>query len=158
VALGLDWRLAPGTQGYLTTGYYVPTTYTSGITGETEYTGSIYQAGTYVPGLPDAAWRGYESDARAVLVPAAVALALASRRRTRATRRAVVVATVAVAVIALRAGAQGQTTGAIAGAIVVGLVASVLWGGPARARRSPTTATPQSLPADAPTTPLGSAF
>lgn len=126
VALGLGWAATPGSEGYTTAGTITPGFCTSSYDGYLDCAPGIYTAGYYVGGSPEGAARGFEADARVVLVPAVGVLLWASRRRTPTTVRAVAITAAALGVIAVRAAGEGQTAGATVGAVAALLLLSVL--------------------------------
>lgn len=124
VGLGFGWGGTAGQTGYLSPGFVLPTGYVSPITGEYSPGTGIFIPGTYVPGYQDGI-KGYESDVRIVLVPAAAMLWAASRRRTELTRRLARVATGLSVVLLVLALSRGMSASALLMAAVLALAAPV---------------------------------
>lgn len=127
VALGLAWDFDPGTGGYLSPGILVPNGYVSPVTGDYTVGPLQYLPGYYIPGSSGSEIHGFESDERVVLVPAALTLAWAARRRTHATRRATRIATAGLAPLALMAFSRSMLGAALVTAAAVVLAAPVAW-------------------------------
>jgi len=94
--------------------------------------GSVTIPGPWVPGDPLRTERGYETDARVVLVPAAAllwVLATARRPASAALRWAARVALVAVGLAGSVALGRGMVAAALSAGAVVVLAGPVLWPG-----------------------------
>ncbi|QXC62984.1 hypothetical protein KSP35_09460 [Aquihabitans sp. G128] len=151
-SLGLGWAATAGSTGYTSPGYVMPGLCTSTYDGYLDCSPGTYQVGYYIPGTPAGAARGYEADARIALVPAAIALGWASRRRSRGSVLAVQASSAALAFVSVRAAVDGQTAGALVGLLAAALAASVAW--PALTTRAGSRTTPRRTgsPSAAPTT------
>lgn len=127
VSLGLGWEASRSSTGYLTPGLIMATNRISPITGDLVMD-SQFIPGSWVEGNPMRTRRGFQSDVRVVLVPAAVILALMARDAVKGERslRLARVAIVALAVIAVRALMRGQLAPALAMAAVLLLAAPAI--------------------------------
>lgn len=123
-SLGMTWSAQESTS---TAGYVTPSFCTTTYDGYLDCTYGGYTPGVFVPGVDQ---RGFESSARVLLVPALVALAVASRRRTRAAERLVRGAAFALAGASVLAVGIGSAAGAPIVTVAAALsAASVAWPG-----------------------------
>lgn len=125
IALGLGWEASRSSTGYLNPGLVLPTTWVSPVSGDL-IVGSQYYPGAWVAGDPMRTRRGFQSDARVVVVPASVALLAVSRQRTELRVRLARAALVALAVVGFQALTRGMVAPALAMALAVGLAAPAL--------------------------------
>lgn len=120
VSLGLGWSSSLSLTGYMTPGMNLTTTYVSPVTGDASI-GFTYTPGWWVGGDPFGARRGFESDVRVVLVPAALALAVAARHPDERSWRAARIALwalVAISVLALGRGMLAAAISTVAAVVV----------------------------------------
>lgn len=123
VGLGLPWGRSAAYTGWFSTRLALVPSFDWYDYGGTLDTVIVSD---YHPGDPRAAAPGRASDERVVLVPAAVAFALAAVRPSSMARRSARVATVALAVIAVLGLARGIPGGPLVAIMGVALAASAL--------------------------------
>lgn len=128
LCLGLGWGSSLALTGYLTPGSTMVTTSYNWYSDSLDLT-TTYMPGFFVDGDPFAARKGYESDVRVILVPAAGILAWAARRRTALSLRLVRAATIALAATAALALSRSMTAASLVALVAAGLAASVAWPG-----------------------------
>lgn len=131
VSLGLVWRVDAGTPGMFMGGLQLTNQYNP-YTGNLDLVTQYNPISNYLPGSPGAVVYGNQVPMRVVLVPAAVALLVASRLRGRAGRRLARLAVIGLTVATAFALAERATSPAIACAVAVALAGSTLWSRTAR--------------------------
>ncbi len=143
VSLGLGWSPSWASMGHMTPGMSLSTLQPS-IGSDDLTIGMTYVPGWWVPGDPMRTARGYETDARVVLVPAAVSLWLAAGRRPSppSIGRVARITVVALGVAGVVALGRGMVGAAVSAAVVVALAGPVLW----PERRWPGVASPRFQP------------
>lgn len=125
VSLGLGWEASRSSLGYQTPGLLLPTTQISPVSGDL-ITGSHYYPGSWVAGDPMRTQRGFRSDVRVVLVPAAVILMLVSQRLTDSTLRLARATLVALAIVGVQALGRGMVASALVVAMALALAGPIV--------------------------------
>lgn len=134
LSMGLGWTSNRSATGYLSGGYT-----TSGLTidifGDLVMT-TNYMPGYFIEGDPLQATRGFESDMRIVLVPAAFTLAWTLKRRGVVPRKAFTATAIVLGIVGL----WGLSGGIVQGPLVAAAAALLVWSVALDRRRILTTA------------------
>lgn len=125
VSLGLVWSSQAGRPGMFMGGSRLTNQYNYN-TGNLDLVLQYDPIANYLPGSPGSVTYGSQDPMRVVLVPAAVGLLVASRRRTRASRRLAQLSVAGLVVATVFASAGRAATPTIVCALAAVLAASTL--------------------------------